>query len=92
MEEARPGRRTSILQVHVREWVEDALDAAYPVLMGGMLRDLEPGLHISRCPREDFLRFMRTATFFTAFVRLRQVVCNSPSEGYTIDSSIPTMG
>lgn len=52
----------------------------------GSVRDpqeLEAGLGLSRLSRDDFLRFMQLAAFFTAYVRLKHVRCktNGPAHG-----------
>lgn len=38
-----------------------------------MLKELEPGLNISRLSEADFLNFVRLATYCTRYVRLREV-------------------
>ncbi|KAK9830387.1 hypothetical protein WJX72_011470 [[Myrmecia] bisecta] len=71
--EAEPRAKLAArLLVRMREYAEQFLEVSYDIMMGILRKDLEPGLNISRLDRVDFLRFLRLAHFFTAFLRMRQ--------------------
>ena len=57
----------------LKAFAEQFLSSSYNLLMGGLRKDLEPGLNISRLTEDDFLRFFKLAGFFTRFVREQQV-------------------
>ena len=52
------------------------LAVSYDRLMGALRKELEPGLSISRHPREVFINFLHLARLCTAVVRLGQVRYN----------------
>ncbi len=72
-EDRQPPRMDSNALLILKGFAEQFLSSSYNLLMGGLRRDLEPGLNISRLSEEDFLRFFKVAGFFTCFVRQQQV-------------------
>eukprot|EP00884_Botryococcus_braunii_P014003 jgi/Botrbrau1/22603/Bobra.176_1s0033.1 len=56
----------------LQRYADQFLENSYGVLMAAMRKELEPGLDVSRCTRDDFLRFVRFARFCTSLVRQRQ--------------------
>jgi hypothetical protein len=78
----------------LKAFAEQFLSSSYNLLMGGLRRDLEPGLNISRLSEDDFLRFFKLAGFFTRFVRQQQVrytpthpICRPAIQAFTPQSS-----
>ena len=74
MQEATQANRVGgTILLRLRIYAEQVLEAAYDVLMDNVRGALEPGLGISRLAKQDFLRFLQLAAFFTAYVRGKQV-------------------
>ena len=58
------------------------LAISFERLMGMLRKELEPGLNISRHPREVFVNFLQLGRLCTAFVRLQQVMRLVPWRPY----------
>lgn len=71
----RPVQLEGEVLLQLRSYAEAFLEGSYNILLGSVRKDLEPGLNISRLSADDFLRFFRLSSFFTAFVRMQQA-CN----------------
>ncbi|KAK9804992.1 hypothetical protein WJX73_009460 [Symbiochloris irregularis] len=71
--EQAPVLMTADLQAKLREFMQGFLvQGSYSRLMGCVRKDLEPGMGISRLPRDSFVQFLQLARTCTCFVRLQQ--------------------
>ena len=66
-------RFSAAVLVRLRAYAESFLGSSYDALMDNMVRQLKPGLSVSRLHRDDFVRFLKLTAFFTRFVRTREV-------------------
>ena len=62
----------SALQL-LAQFLQTFLAVSFDHLMGLLRKELEPGLSISRHPREVFINFLELGSLCTAVVRMRQV-------------------
>ncbi|EIE20339.1 hypothetical protein COCSUDRAFT_58046 [Coccomyxa subellipsoidea C-169] len=87
-EDRQPPRMDSNALLILKGFAEQFLSSSYNLLMGGLRRDLEPGLNISRLSEEDFLRFFKVAGFFTCFVRQQQEEVQKTRQRSGVDGTI----
>ncbi len=71
-QEPTPKLSHTLLQ-RLQTVVEEFLQGSYAILMTQLRKELQPGLHVSRLDRDDFVRFLRLTRFFHQYVRLKTV-------------------
>ena len=76
----KPLSRAALAQLG--DFMQSFLAVSHDRLMGPLRKELEPGLSISRHPREVFITFLQLARLCTSVVRLRQVRLASFGSGH----------